>query len=407
MTDSKSLASLPFGMSSRETGSRDSLPVVFLEIKQGRTAFPYRPVQGNRFLIGSASCCDLCLGSQSVPQLHSLLHIDKDDVVLEAVADFPLLKINGEIERSKSLCDGDVIEIGRFQLVARISSSFNTTPVEQNSPERLENVHTILEPIDDDFSAEHEADNEQLDGDLDSEHETDNEPVDVEPHLNDEVENESPPHEELSIHQEVSDEATEDELSIPESISDSDRELSAEELVDFIESEQRIVELFEERQQIGADALIQTVHKRAESLEDQSAKTFSVDSVQESIVSDDESVMENEAVLESDNESDPDSSPNIGTVPIEKSVEDVLNAQVQLHIHSEVENVLEQLHGLSEELDRRAERLSMRETGYAEAAACLLDAQYKLTTQLEKLVVRLGSLQADHSDDKKPHRAVA
>ena len=153
LTDSKSLTSLPFGMSSRGTGSRDSLPVVFLEIKQGRTAFPFRPVQGNRFLIGSASCCDLCLGSQSVPQLHSLLHVDQDEVVMESVADFPLLKINGEIERSKVLCDGDLIEIGRFQLVARISSSFNASPVEQTSQERLENVHTILEPIDDDVTA--------------------------------------------------------------------------------------------------------------------------------------------------------------------------------------------------------------------------------------------------------------
>jgi hypothetical protein len=368
-------------MSSRETSSRDSLPVVFLEIKQGRTAFPFRPVQGNRFLIGSASCCDLCLGSQSVPQLHSLLHIDRSEVVLESVADFPLLKINGKIERSRALCDGDVIEIGRFQLVARISSSFNAFPVEQRFSERLENVHTILEPVDDELSAEPEAVNKAVN----DETSISNDVEDVEMAL--------PPDEELSIHGGVGDETTEDELSIPESVSDSDKKLSTEELVDLIESEQQVVEQFEQRQQIGADVLIETVRKRADSLEDRSEETLSVDAEQESIVS--------------DNEKESDSSHNLDSVPIKKSVDDVLPQKIQLHIHSEVENVLEQLHGLSEELDRRAERLSLRETGYADAAACLLDAQYKLTTQLERLVEHLGCLQTDQSDDKEPHRAVA
>ena len=379
MADSKSLTSLPFGMSSRGTCSRDSLPVVFLEIKQGRTAFPYRPVQGNRFLIGSASCCDLCLGSQSVPQLHSLLHIDKDEVLLEAVADFPLLKINGEIERSKALSDGDVIEIGRFQLVARISSSFNAPPVEQRSQERLENVHTILEPIDDALSVEQETGNISIDEESN---------LDNEVEMN-EVEIESSPHDELSIHDGVGDEATDDELSLPASLVEENAELSAEELVDLIDSEQQIVEQFEERLLIGADALIQTVHKRSESLQDQSENTLSVDAEKKSI--------------DFGNEKDSDTTQHLNTVPRD----DTLPEEVQLRVHGEVENVLKQLHGLSEELDRRAERLSLRETGYAEAAACLLDAQYKLTTQLEKLVERLGSLQADQTDDKKPHRAVA
>jgi hypothetical protein len=374
LTDSKSFTSLPFGMSSRKTGTSDSLPVVFLEIKQGRTAFPYRPVQGNRFLIGSASCCDLCLGSQSVPQLHSLLHIDKDEVVLESVAEFPLLKINGDIQRSKKLCDGDVIEIGRFQLVARISSSFNASLVEQRSAERLENIHTILEPVEDDLTIEHETDNESGDNATS---------------LDDEVEIESLPNDELSIHDGVDDESTNDELSILASIVDGDGELSTEELVDLIESDQQIVEQFEERLLIGADALIQAVHKRSESLQDQSENTQSADAEQESI--------------DSGNEKDFDSTQDLDTVPIDVA----LPEEVQLGVHDEVENVLEKLHGLSEELDRRAERLSLRETEYAEATACLLDAQYKLTTQLERLVVRLGTLQSGSSDDKKRHRAVA
>jgi hypothetical protein len=388
LTDSTPLTSLPFGMSSRKTGSRDSLPVVFLEIQQGRTAFPYRPVQGNRFLIGSASCCDLCLGSQSVPQLHSLLHIDKDEVVLESVADFPLLKINGEIERSKTLCDGDVIDIGRFQLVARISPSFNASSIERRTAERLENVHTILEPVDDDLS---------IDDDLSVEQETDIESVDEEKSIEVEVEKESLLHEELSIHDEVGDEITDDELNIPESIVDEDGELSAEELVDLIESEQQIVEQFEERQQIGADALIQTVRKRAESLDTRSEDALSDDAEQESVVFDNES----------DNEKISDPSQNLDSMQSDNNVEDALPEDVQLIIHSEVDKVLEQLHGLSEELDRRTERLLMRETGFAEAAACLLDAQYKLTTQLEKLVDRLSSLPVDQSDGKTPYRAVA
>lgn len=98
---------------------RDS-PVLFLEIARGQTQFPNRPVIARAsFLIGSGEMCDLRLGGDSVPEIHSMISSSGEDIRLAAIASVPALIVNGEELRTASLDDGDVIEIGAFRFVAR------------------------------------------------------------------------------------------------------------------------------------------------------------------------------------------------------------------------------------------------------------------------------------------------
>ena len=69
--------------------------LLVLEICSGRTRFPLRPVRSTRFLIGAGEGCDLQLGGTDMPPLHSIIHVDRVETLLETVALTPPLKVNG------------------------------------------------------------------------------------------------------------------------------------------------------------------------------------------------------------------------------------------------------------------------------------------------------------------------
>lgn len=93
------------------------------EVCCGRTEHPLRPVNSSRFLIGSSSRCDLCLGSADVPPLHTMIFVDGSDIWLEAMAPSPVVQVNGRPETSVRLADGDHIRIGQFELVAHVPAA--------------------------------------------------------------------------------------------------------------------------------------------------------------------------------------------------------------------------------------------------------------------------------------------
>ncbi|MSR58578.1 MAG: hypothetical protein EXS05_13145 [Planctomycetaceae bacterium] len=92
-----------------------------LEVTRGQTRFRRRPVTSRRFLIGASVTCDLRLGGEGMPALHSLVVIDGFKICLEAIAPLPALRVNGQTVRETQLHDGDVIGIGEVELLARVS----------------------------------------------------------------------------------------------------------------------------------------------------------------------------------------------------------------------------------------------------------------------------------------------
>jgi hypothetical protein len=98
-----------------------NIPVhLVLEVIRGNTRFPRRPVQKARYLIGAGESCDLRLGGDDMPALHSIIKSSGPEVTLEAIAAEPNLSVNGSQIQTTQLRDGDVITVGQVELLARM-----------------------------------------------------------------------------------------------------------------------------------------------------------------------------------------------------------------------------------------------------------------------------------------------
>lgn len=95
-------------------------PRMVLEISRGRTRYPHRPISGPRFFIGSGAGCDLRLGGDTFPAIHSVIQTLPNGIWFEALATDPPAGINGEVTQGEWLRDGDRIALGSFEFVARI-----------------------------------------------------------------------------------------------------------------------------------------------------------------------------------------------------------------------------------------------------------------------------------------------
>jgi len=128
-----------FGDNARLTESSESPPPLVLEICSGRTRFPFRPVTSNRFLIGAAEGCDLRLGGDDMPPLHSIVHVDHVEALLETITLTPPLKVNGLVVESVLLQDGDRVRIGPFELLAH-----RPTTVANRLPDEMPSANAVI-----------------------------------------------------------------------------------------------------------------------------------------------------------------------------------------------------------------------------------------------------------------------
>ena len=109
-----------------------SLPVhLVLEVTRGRTRFRRRPVTHSRFLIGAGATCDLRMGGDRMPALHSIITVAGREFALEAIAAEPGLTVNGRLVQNALLHDGDMIGIGEVELLARLEAGHAPAAVDQ------------------------------------------------------------------------------------------------------------------------------------------------------------------------------------------------------------------------------------------------------------------------------------
>lgn len=101
-------------------------PVVWIEIRRGRTQYPRRPIAADRFLIGAGSSCHLQLGGDNMPFLHSLIVRTEGDTTIEAFVPSPELRVNGAAVKSAMLGDGDTIAIGGIEFAVHLQPSLET-----------------------------------------------------------------------------------------------------------------------------------------------------------------------------------------------------------------------------------------------------------------------------------------
>lgn len=274
-----------------------------IEIHRGRTEFPSRPIGHTPFLIGAGDECDLRLGGDQIPAVHSRFFVEDDTLHVESLAAAPALFINGRAVRKGVLLDGDKLGIGSFEFVVRRAHRAAVLPASSAALIAEAEIGTL-----DNF----EVDDFEMD-DLES--------------------------------------------------------LSAAELLDRIEKEQAFVDAFENRQRMGARALLNAVRERMH-VEEPESMIEEMDSV----------------------------------IPIPTGADDVSESEENLS--AGLQQLLVQLTSLSQALEQRSARLSRREAGYAEAVTLLLGAQEKLATQLDFLSTRLSGLQ-DETTEKNSTRVSA
>ena len=282
--------------------SLSSLPVhLVLEVTRGQTRFRHRPVNQPRFLIGAGSTCDLRLGGERMPALHSIITVHPHEIHLEAIAAQPPLAVNGRAVQQAMIADGDVIGIGEVELLARLVAGPAPAPAQATLTPRID----VDRPV---------------------------------------------------------------------------AELSAAELVELIEQEEREIEDFESRQRAGAEALV-------------------------------------DALVARNRRAAGPAQPDAGSqrpIPAPHFLSkrpQILAAQTrQSHadegrFQHDLEQLGRQLTALSHELKHSSERATEREAHYAAAADVLLDAQYKLVSQLEGLLGQVSVLSGQQQANKP--RAIA
>lgn len=253
-----------------------------LEIIRGRTRFPNRPVAGPRFLIGAGVTCDMRLGGQNIPALHSLITRGDEGPEIEAIAATPALIVNGQQVHTARLSDGDTIHIGEVELVAHVTAIRPAAEV----------------------------------------------PLQV---------------------------AVAQDTPAPS-------ELSALELVERVEAEQRQIERFEARRELGAQALLQAA---------QLGRQAALEPAPHARVPAPHFLSKRPQVLAAQNRAAP-------TQGDDSFLRDL--SQVGAHLSS-----------LSQEIRNNSARAKDREAHLVEAADTLLDTQERLAEQLEAVIEHVAS----------------
>lgn len=108
----------------------DLSSLAYLEIQSGQTNFPCRPIDNERFLIGAGSNCQLQLGGDDIPMIHTIISQEADGIQYQALVSTPELTINGAPSQQGVLEEGDEIQIDCFKFIIRNTnhSSLEKTP---------------------------------------------------------------------------------------------------------------------------------------------------------------------------------------------------------------------------------------------------------------------------------------
>ncbi len=83
---------------------------------------PIEPVSIGEFLIGSAANCQLRFGDVGIPDVHTRVTVEYNQVRLTCDVAEPALLVNGTAVSECQLFDGDLLEVGRHRLLFRLAA---------------------------------------------------------------------------------------------------------------------------------------------------------------------------------------------------------------------------------------------------------------------------------------------
>ena len=123
---------------------RTELPSVQLEITRGRARDKIRHVEGRTFFIGSGSDCDLVLGDDHFPELHSYLLLTSQAVVIRHLGQQPTMFVDGRPHSRAVLTDQARIQIGPYEFTMHIAARPTTEATLPVNAYRIESHSTPL-----------------------------------------------------------------------------------------------------------------------------------------------------------------------------------------------------------------------------------------------------------------------
>ncbi len=88
-----------------------------LRIAGDERSFPFRPLGVGQHRIGSSPSCEIRLGEQGVPDVHSVIRLGNATAEITSTCSMPPLLRNGEPCSAAILQHGDLIEVGEFRAV--------------------------------------------------------------------------------------------------------------------------------------------------------------------------------------------------------------------------------------------------------------------------------------------------
>lgn len=107
---------------------------------------PIEPIALGEFRIGSAPHCQLRLGDATIPDIHTVLTVERSGVLLQSRVTDPPVLVNGTPTTESLLLDGDLVELEDHRLLFRmvaeedritLDESAFTTNDGDNSTDRL------------------------------------------------------------------------------------------------------------------------------------------------------------------------------------------------------------------------------------------------------------------------------
>ncbi len=86
-----------------------------LKITRGKTKFPFREIESDRFLIGAGSCCQLQLSAEEIPMVYAIVHQVQGGYQIEALHSEPAMLVNGTKQQFAILQPGDKLNLGVYE----------------------------------------------------------------------------------------------------------------------------------------------------------------------------------------------------------------------------------------------------------------------------------------------------
>ena len=110
-------------LTDRQSLAMQSVGADWLEVRDGETDQPIRPLCGDRVLIGGGSQCAIQITADGVAMVHAVMTRTEAEWHLESFAADPAVLVNGEPIRERRLRSGDLIGLAGVNLVLRTAAT--------------------------------------------------------------------------------------------------------------------------------------------------------------------------------------------------------------------------------------------------------------------------------------------